>query len=109
MKIAILLSRIPWPLDKGDKLRAYYQLRELAKKHEIHLFALYQKDIPKEARKELQPFCKQIHFMQLSAGHQLLNLIISGLKGEPFQKGYFYNHKASKGTSIRFWKGLNRI
>ncbi len=40
MKIFVLLSRIPWPLEKGDKLRAFNQLKELSKQHEIVLCAL---------------------------------------------------------------------
>ena len=38
MKIAVVLTRIPFPLMKGDKLRAYYQIKELAKQHEVYLF-----------------------------------------------------------------------
>ena len=30
MKIFVLLPRIPYPLEKGDKLRAYHQIRQLA-------------------------------------------------------------------------------
>ena len=37
MKILILTSRFPYPLDKGDKLRAYHQLKWIAKKHDVHL------------------------------------------------------------------------
>jgi len=29
MKILILLSRVPFPLEKGDKLRAYHQIKGL--------------------------------------------------------------------------------
>ena len=40
MKIFVLLSRFPYPLEKGDKLRAFHQIKELSKKHEIILCAL---------------------------------------------------------------------
>jgi len=36
----VLLSRVPYPLEKGDKLRAYNQIKELAKKHEVVLCCL---------------------------------------------------------------------
>ena len=29
MKVAVVLTRVPFPLMKGDKLRAYYQIKEL--------------------------------------------------------------------------------
>ena len=44
MKVAVVLTRIPFPLMKGDKLRAYYQIKELAKQHEVYLFCLNYKD-----------------------------------------------------------------
>ena len=37
MKIVFLLSRVPYPLEKGDKLRAFQQIKGLSAKHEIHL------------------------------------------------------------------------
>ena len=40
MKIFVLLPRIPYPLEKGDKLRAYHQIRQLSKNNEIVLCAL---------------------------------------------------------------------
>ena len=49
MKLLVLLSRFPYPLDKGDKLRAFHQLRYLAGRHEICLFALSDEDVSAEA------------------------------------------------------------
>ena len=40
MKIVVLLSRFPYPLEKGDKLRAYHQIKELTKRHEVILCSL---------------------------------------------------------------------
>ena len=41
MKILVVLSRIPYPLDKGDKLRAFYQIKELAKNNDVYLLRKY--------------------------------------------------------------------
>ena len=38
MKILVILPRFPYPLEKGDKLRAYYQIKELSKHNEVYLF-----------------------------------------------------------------------
>ena len=40
MKLLILTSRFPYPINKGDKLRAYYQIKELSKQFEIHLISI---------------------------------------------------------------------
>ena len=40
MRLMVMLSRVPYPLEKGDKLRAYHLVKRLARKHEIYLFCL---------------------------------------------------------------------
>ena len=40
MRILYLAHRIPYPPNKGDKVRAYHQLRHLAAEHEVHLCTL---------------------------------------------------------------------
>ncbi|MFM7726299.1 MAG: hypothetical protein ACKO7B_06335, partial [Flavobacteriales bacterium] len=54
MKICMVVSRVPWPLEKGDKLRAYHQLRYLASKHEVHLFCLSDAEVDSEALANLR-------------------------------------------------------
>ena len=46
MKIVAVTSRFPHPMERGDKLRAQHQLRELAKRHEVTLIALSESPVP---------------------------------------------------------------
>ena len=98
MKIFVLLPRIPWPLVKGDKLRAFNQIKQLAKNNEVVLCALNtDKKINKEeAFKALQPYCLSVTFIDISKISILINLAGAFLKGLPIQCGYFYNKKAHK-------------
>ena len=98
MKIFVLLPRIPFPLEKGDKLRAFNQIKQLAKHNEIVLCAL--NDNPKvneqDAFHALQPYCQSINFIKITKPQILLGLVRAFLKGLPMQCGYFYNRKAVK-------------
>ena len=98
MKIFVLLPRIPYPLEKGDKLRAFNQIKQLSKRNEIVLCAL--NDDPKvseqDAFRALQPYCQSINFIKISKPQILLGLIRAFFKGQPMQCGYFYNCKAAK-------------
>ncbi len=96
MKIFVLLSRIPWPLEKGDKLRAFNQIKYLAKQNEIILCALNTdpKANKQQAFKALQPYCRSINFIDLSFASMVLNLFKAWLNNKPFQTGYFYNRSA---------------
>ena len=97
MKIFVLLPRIPYPLEKGDKLRAYNQIKQLAKNNEIVLCALSDKKVDEQkAFHALQPFCSSINFIKFSKLQILLGLIRAFFKGWPMQCGYFYNRKAAK-------------
>lgn len=40
MRIAFLTSRVPFPPTSGDRVRAYYLLRHLTRKHEVTLYAI---------------------------------------------------------------------
>ena len=98
MKIFVLLPRIPFPLEKGDKLRAFNQIKQLAKHNEIVLCAL--NDNPKvneqDAFHALQPYCQSINFIKITKPQIMLGLVRAFLKGLPMQCGYFYNRKAVK-------------
>ena len=98
MKIFVLLPRIPYPLEKGDKLRAFNQIKQLAKHNEIVLCAL--NDNPKVSEQDafhaLQPYCQSVNFIRFNKLQILLGLIRAFFKGLPLQCGYFYNRKAAK-------------
>ena len=98
MKIFVLLPRIPWPLEKGDKLRAFNQIKQLAKNNEVVLCALNtDKKVSKEdAFKALQPYCISVTFIDISKLSILINISKAFFKGLPLQCGYFYNTKAHK-------------
>jgi sugar transferase (PEP-CTERM/EpsH1 system associated) len=96
MKLLILLSRFPFPLEKGDKLRAYHHIKELSKHNEIHLCALSNFKISDQNITELAPYCKTIDIIKYSHFSIFINLLKSFFNGKPFQVGYFYSNKAQK-------------
>lgn len=100
MKLLILLSRVPYPIEKGDKLRAFNQIKQLSKKHEIVLFALNDTPLHKDAISTLKLYCSEIKIINLSKFTRLTNLIKSFFNGNPFQVGYFYSKKAQNEVDI---------
>ena len=96
MKILVLLPRVPYPLEKGDKLRAYNHIRFLAKSNEIILCAINDTQVHPDAVKHLQQFCTSIHIFNISKFSIAVNLLKAFFKGIPFQTGYFYNAKAQE-------------
>jgi len=98
MRIFVLLSRIPYPLEKGDKLRAFHQIKVLSEKHEIILCALnpLRNADKQKAFEQLQPYCRSVNFIDLPPGIRLINILKSYFSGLPLQSGYFYSRNAAK-------------
>ena len=96
MKILFLTSRFPFPLEKGDKLRAFYQIAELGKKHELILAAVSDVEVLPEHLDILKPFCRRILVHSISKLQQVKNLSRALLNGHPFQVEYFFSKEFKK-------------
>ena len=99
MKILVLTSRFPYPLEKGDKLRIYYQIRELHRAgFEVVLIALTEESVKDIDYQIVKAFCSQIfvfHLSYVSIFFQTVRNILRGVK-LPFQVSYFYNRQVQK-------------
>lgn len=93
MKILVALSRFPYPIEKGDKLRAYYQIRELSRNHELYVVCLTDKMPSEEYIYEVKKHCKHLEIIQLSLFSRLLNLTKAVFSSNPFQVHYFESPK----------------
>lgn len=96
MKILYIVSRFPYPLEKGDKLRAYYQIKGLSEHNEVYLYALSDKDVKEEDIAHLQQFCKQVKVFRLTKIRVFFNLIRTTFTRVPWQVGYFYSRAAQR-------------
>lgn len=92
-KIAIILSRFPYPLDKGDKLRAFHQINYIARFYDIYLYCLSDEEVKTADLEQLTPLCKEISVQRLQKATILVQMIRALLTGIPVQVGYFYSPK----------------
>ena len=99
-QILIVLSRFPYPLEKGDKLRAYHQIRTLAESYEIHLVTMSDKDISSQHKKQLEKYCKTVEIHRINFLSKTLGLLRAFINGLPFQTGYFYRSSARKSIKL---------
>jgi sugar transferase (PEP-CTERM/EpsH1 system associated) len=97
MKIFVLLSRFPYPLEKGDKLRAFHQIKELSKNNEIILCAVSDEKVEEESIKILSKYCSEILVIKLPKWRIYWNLFAQLLfTNKSLQVAYFYNPSAQK-------------
>ncbi len=91
MKLFILLPRVPYPTEKGDKLRAFHQLKQLSKKHEVIVCALNDTVLHEDALPVLLKYARAVHVLPISKPRIALNLIRTVFTDKPLQVGYFYD------------------
>lgn len=96
-KLVFITSRFPFPIEKGDKLRAYYQLRDLSKHWDIYLIAISDVPVQDHWRAAVKPFCKEIHVFEISKWRSYLSVLFGFFGRRPLQCYYFkrWSHQRS--------------
>ena len=102
MKILVLLPRFPYPLDKGDKLRAYHQIVELAKQHEVYVFALSHSEVRHDDYDHLTSVATAVRTVRIRWWESAWGVLKAFLTGQPLQLGYWSSARARK--EYRRWE-----
>jgi len=89
VRIVFITSRFPFPVEKGDKLRAYHQIRELSLRHEVHLVALSHHPVREADIHAMEPYCRSVRIFRISRWLLPLQLLLGWLEGLPLQVSYF--------------------
>ena len=97
MRLLMTLSRIPFPLEKGDKLRAYHQIKAFIEQGvSITVVCFHFEKIIEEHKEHLEALGGNWHFIQLDKWRvpfQFLRILWTKL---PLQVILFYNQKAHR-------------
>lgn len=97
MKVLVVLPRFPYPLDKGDKLRAFNQIKALSKYNDIYLFSVSHDKVSAEDIEHLQPYCKEIRIVRPPKLAGIINVIRNYFTTKSLQIGYWDSKAARKG------------
>ncbi len=60
-----LVHRLPYPPDKGDRIRAYHVIRHLARRARVHLACLADEPVPEESVRRLEALCARVRVVRL--------------------------------------------
>ncbi len=86
MRVLFLTQILPFPLDAGPKIRAYYVLRHLAQAHDVTLVSFVRPSDTEVAVDHLAEFCEAVHTVPMvrSAPRDLMHLTKSLVTNQPF-------------------------
>jgi sugar transferase (PEP-CTERM/EpsH1 system associated) len=96
VRILVVLSRVPYPLEKGDKLRAYHHLKHLHQNHELIVCCLTDADVHPDAQKLLSEVSHHLYFFPLKKWKIYWNICKGVFSKKPFQVHYFYQKNIQK-------------
>jgi sugar transferase (PEP-CTERM/EpsH1 system associated) len=91
VRILYLCHRIPYPPNKGEKIRAFHQLKGLGARHEVDLFTLADQPPDLEGQAALKPYCRQIAVYSVRPAVARLRALPYLLTGTPLTVPYFYS------------------
>lgn len=93
--LLMIVHRIPYPPDKGDKIRSFHEFRFLREQGwNIHLCTFI--DDPDDLRhvEWLRMKCETSAFFRIGKLHRYFSMLIAFLRGKPLSIGAFYSKKA---------------
>ncbi len=90
----MLLSRVPYPLEKGDKLRAFHHLKEINERHKGLLVCLNDGKQNPDVTKTLSQNCTQLHIIKLSHTLIFVYLVQGIYNATPYRISFFYHTTA---------------
>lgn len=96
MKILYLTSRFPYPLEKGDKLRAYNQIKELSKNHQVILYSITENKILDKWEDEIKKVTYYHQTSILTPIQKYFHLALGIFNKLPYQINYFFNQTRKK-------------
>lgn len=91
--VLFLCQRIPYPPDKGDKIRSYRMLMHLAKEAKIHLACLVDDPDDWQYHSYLADICASTCVAELKPLKARIKSLTAFVQGAPLSKPYFFNRE----------------
>lgn len=89
--ILYLVHRLPYPPNKGDKVRSYHLLRHLLQNHRVFLGTFIDDPDDEQHLPTLRALCPDLHVERLQPRQAKIRSLTNLLSGEALTLGYYRN------------------
>jgi|SRR3972149_5280771 len=96
MRILFLTPRLPFPPNRGDRLRSFHYGRVLSKKHSLSLLSLIQSDKEMQYVEDLKGIFDNVEVVLLKPWRSYLNMVLHFFSKMTLQVSYFYSKQMNK-------------
>ncbi|OGR12271.1 MAG: hypothetical protein A2097_00800 [Desulfobacula sp. GWF2_41_7] len=95
-KILYLCHRIPYPPNKGDKIRSFNEIKFLSRTGTLDLITLADNMEDMKYAVDLEKYCRQVMVFPLNKKLATLKGALSLMRGQSISQGYFYKKEFQK-------------
>jgi len=108
-RVLFLVHRIPYPPNKGDKIRSFNILRHLSRSCRVSLGCFY--DDPEDIAHvpALAEWCAEVHALPLRPSRARLSSLRGLLSGEPLTLPYYRDPQMIEWVRARLNGGMDRV
>jgi polysaccharide biosynthesis protein PslH len=103
--LLFLAHRIPFPPNKGDKIRSFHLLRYLAERYRVHLGAFVDADEDWQYEKELRALCASLHLLPLNPKSARIRSARGLITREALSFPYYRDGRMARWVRERLAKG----
>src|SRR6185312_8363072 len=96
MKILFLCHRLPYPPDKGERIRAFHELRHFASKHEVDLMCFADSREDRRYESACRAMCRNVFVEVLSPTMRTLRAAWAGVTGKSMSAAFFYSNRFAR-------------
>jgi len=93
MRILFLTSRLPFPPNRGDRLRTYQLLRHASRDHAITLVSFVASEQEAQLARELDAYCEELHFIVQPVRRSQIGTMANFWRRQPLQALYYRSGK----------------
>ena len=95
-KILFVVHRIPYPPNKGDKIRSFNELKYLAQRHSVDLLCLADEPEDLKYKDQLKKLCDRVEVFPLNPRIAKIRGGMALLQGRALSSRYFYSKDMQK-------------
>jgi sugar transferase (PEP-CTERM/EpsH1 system associated) len=90
-RLLYLVHRLPYPPNKGDKVRSFHLLKHLSRDHEVHLGTFIDDPDDEQYVDTVRSYCASLHVERLSPRLAKLRSLSGFVSGEALSLPYYRN------------------
>jgi len=95
-RLLFIAHRVPYPPDKGERVRAFHQIKALSRHFRITLAALAHSRADEKSAEAMEVFCEKVLTARAGGGLGLAGGLWSLLTGRSVTEGYFRSRRLGR-------------